>query len=144
VSDRIAIVAEIKRLLVPLLRADRFSGSFPHFRRTGSEAIDLMTFQFDRNGGGFVVEIARCPLDGISNPHGGRVSPEKATAWNVHSSYRKRIKPRSGSGTDSWFRFDSAEPVTVVAEAIRQLSAAHLWDGVKVGSSLPSTPTNSN
>ncbi len=50
----------IKHIVVPILREQRFKGSFPHFRRKNENNIDLITFQFNRWGGSFVVELAKC------------------------------------------------------------------------------------
>jgi hypothetical protein len=50
-------------IVVPVLRERGFTGSFPHFRRRRQKGIDLLTFQFDKYGGGFVVEIAVCEVD---------------------------------------------------------------------------------
>ena len=52
--DRKAMILELKRIVQPHLRVIEFSGSLPHFRKIGKETIDLVSFQFDRNGGGFV------------------------------------------------------------------------------------------
>ena len=55
---RLQMDAALKATLIPLLRDRGFKGSLPHFRRIGKSGIDLFTVQFDRNGGGFVVEVA--------------------------------------------------------------------------------------
>ena len=59
-----AMVTELGKVVVPVLRSKGFRGAFPHFRRAGSHGVDLLTFQFDKHGGGFVVEIAQCPSEG--------------------------------------------------------------------------------
>jgi hypothetical protein len=100
----------LKDVVVPLLRERGFTGSFPHFRRRQQERIDLFTFQFDRHGGGFVVEIGRCEPSGITTHWGKQITLEKVTAWDLPPKQRARIKPKSGSGTDSWFRFDDTAP----------------------------------
>jgi hypothetical protein len=137
-ADRGAMIAELKRVVQPHLRAERFVGTFPHFRRLSEEAIDLITFQFDRHGGGFVIEIARCPSDGILTYRGEHLPPSKVQAWDVHPNFRKRIKPRSGSGTDSWFRYETTVASKVAAEALTFVSQPALWADVKIGSSRPS------
>jgi hypothetical protein len=45
------IDAALKEHVVPVLRIIGFKGSPPHFRRNTGQQIDLLTFQFDRNGG---------------------------------------------------------------------------------------------
>lgn len=56
----------LKAVVVPALRLRGFMGTFPHFRRIGECGIDLLTFQFDKWGGGFVVEIAYCAGHGFT------------------------------------------------------------------------------
>jgi hypothetical protein len=130
--------SELKRVVQPVLRADKFAGSFPHFRKVGEDSIDLVTFQFDRRGGGFIIEIARCPSDGILTYWGLRIPPNKTRAWDIHPDDRKRIKCRSGTGTDTWFRFDTAPVAEISAEVLRRLTADDLWKDVRVGGSAPS------
>jgi uncharacterized protein DUF4304 len=141
ISDRQAMISELKRVVQPHLRSIGFSGSFPHFRKIGQATIELVTFQFDRNGGGFVIEIARGPADGITTARGTHIPPGRTKAWDVHPNFRKRIQPKTGGGTDSWFRFDTAAPGKVAVEALAQMSKADLWAGVELqspGSVFPS------
>ncbi|WP_445669274.1 DUF4304 domain-containing protein [Niallia sp. FSL M8-0099] len=49
----------------------------PSFRRRKENYIDLITFQFNRYGGSFVVELAFCPAEGITTSWGEHISPEK-------------------------------------------------------------------
>jgi hypothetical protein len=52
------MIKKLNDIVVPVLRQSNFKGSFPHFRRVTAERTNLLTFQFDRSGGGFVIEIA--------------------------------------------------------------------------------------
>jgi hypothetical protein len=124
---RTSMDRELKGAAVPLLREAGFTGSFPHFRRRRAEALDLLTFQFDRNGGGFVVELARCSADGCTTHWGKRIPATKVTAWDLHPSARHRIQPRSGSGTDSWFRFDHGQVAATCEELLANLSRVEQW-----------------
>jgi uncharacterized protein DUF4304 len=126
------MILEIKQIVQPYLRSIGYRGSFPHFRRGGDQSIELMTFQFDRNGGGFVIEIARCPSEGIVTPWGAHIAPDKTTAWDVHPDFRKRIKSGRGGGTDSWFRFDTDSEPKIAAEALNRLLEPDLWSGVEL------------
>jgi len=54
--QRNAMIAELKRVIIPVLRETGFRGSFPHFRRVGEQRIDPLTFQFSTFGEQFVVE----------------------------------------------------------------------------------------
>ena len=49
--SRQAMIAALKSTVVPYLRERGYRGSFPHLRRTSASGVDLITFQFDRNGG---------------------------------------------------------------------------------------------
>jgi Domain of unknown function (DUF4304) len=129
-GDRETVILELKRVVQPHLRALGFSGSFPHFRKIGQATIDLVTFQFDRSGTGFVIEIARCPPEGIVTHWGERILPNKTKAWDVHPKSRKRIQPKVGGGTDAWFRFDKTTPSAVAAEVLDCLLRPDLWLGV--------------
>lgn len=72
---RESMEAELKSVFVPQLRAASLNGSFPKFRRLVEEGIDLLSFQFDRNGGGFVIEtqptvaaeVRRQPSESLSH-----------------------------------------------------------------------------
>src|ERR1043166_129331 len=97
----------LKAVVVPILRERGFTGTFPHFRRRKPERIVFFTFQVDRHGGGFVIEIGRCEPSGCTTHWGKQIAPAKVTAWDLPPKQRARIRPSDGSGTDSWFRFDS-------------------------------------
>lgn len=95
---------ELKESVVPLLRKSGFKGSMPHFRKVLLREIALITFQFDRWGGGFVVEVAECPLDGIEMHWGEIVPPKAVTAHHVTGPARRRISP-FGAEDDYWYKF---------------------------------------
>lgn len=102
---------EMKKYLsekvIPVLRQNGFKGSFPHFRRILKDRINLLTFQFDRDGGGFVIEIANCSPSGFTTPWGKRIEPNSLTAHDLNM--RKRIQSNMKSPdslTDDWFRYD--------------------------------------
>ncbi len=101
------MIASLKEIVVPELRERGFRGSFPHFRRPTDRQIELLSFQFDKNGGGFVIVISRCPPGGITTSWGKEIPPGKVTAHDLHPDERQRLQPLEGGGTDSWFRFDS-------------------------------------
>jgi hypothetical protein len=107
----------LKDIVIPRLRERGFTGSFPHLRRRRPERIDLLTFQFDRHGGGFIIEIGQCPPDGFTTYWGKRIAPDKVTAWDLSPKQRARVKPGAGSGPESWFRYDAAANHDAFAEA---------------------------
>jgi Domain of unknown function (DUF4304) len=122
-TSRESIEAELRGVVVPWLRAAGYKGSFPHLRRLYVETIDLLTFQFDRRGGGFIVEIARCPSSGLTTPWGKQIAPARVTAWDVHPNERTRIKPKLGSGTDSWFRYEDGRFKECATQLLETLQA---------------------
>jgi hypothetical protein len=137
-ADQSQMLEALKTILMPSLKRDGFSGSFPHYRRRRPDFYDLMTFQFDlRGGGGFIIEIARCLPSGIDHPT-GHVQAGKARAWGRLPNYRKRIKPRHGAGTDSCFRYDREEPAEDAKAALRAVSDPAIWSDVSpFGSETP-------
>jgi hypothetical protein len=102
-DERDRMIETLKEYVVPDLRERGFKGSFPHFRRPTERAIHLLTFQFDKCGGGFTIEIATCPPDGVTMHWGEHIPPTKVRAWDVYPSHRPRLGPEK---TDRWVRFD--------------------------------------
>ena len=121
------MIVALNSIVVPVLRHRGFTGSFPHFRRFGTKQIDLITIQFDKWGGGFVVEISKCGTDGITMPWGKRISPKKVTAHDMHPKDRYRLGCE-GPGTDDWYRYDKGNTLEAVAhEVVEQLDKAEKW-----------------
>ncbi len=54
--------AAIKAVAVPHLRGLGFKGSLSDFHRPRGDAVDVLTFQFNRHDGAFVVELDRAEL----------------------------------------------------------------------------------
>ena len=98
------MVKALNEIVVPKLRQAGFKGSFPHFRRLRDKQIDLLTFQFDRHGGGFVIEIGKCPPGGYTTSWDKIIPPDKITAWDVND--RQRLQPGNGGSPSDWFRYD--------------------------------------
>ena len=102
-ADREKMIATLKEQVVPVLKVRGFRGLFPHFRRITDTGIHLLTFQFDKWGGGFVVEVASCSPEGVTMHWGDQIPPAKVTAQPV--TRRLRLGS-SGEQTDHWFRYD--------------------------------------
>jgi hypothetical protein len=126
-SSRDEMIRILRLLVVPRLRDGGFKGSFPHFRRPTMRQIDLLTFQFDRNGGGFVTEIACCPLTGLTRPWGLLVPPNKVRAWDVNPPHRPRLPAREGKGTEGWFRYEDGQFELCATQLLAQLPKAEEW-----------------
>ncbi|MFC4263970.1 DUF4304 domain-containing protein [Ferruginibacter yonginensis] len=105
--ERKEMIKHLYDSVIPVLRQKGFKGSFPHFRRLTTDRINLLTFQFDRSGGGFVIEIANCLATGFTTSWGTKIEPNKLTAHDL--SNRKRIQSNmdtTSSLTEDWFRYD--------------------------------------
>ncbi|MDJ0722759.1 MAG: DUF4304 domain-containing protein [Desulfobacterales bacterium] len=97
----------LQAIVVPALRARGFKGSLPHFRRITASHIHLLTFQFDRYGGGFVIEAAIAPNQPFETRWGRIIEPNELSAHDLDA--RCRIHPSGileNSSTDDWFRYD--------------------------------------
>jgi hypothetical protein len=117
------MTAVLKETVVPLLRAQKFTGTFPHFRRLREKQIDLLTFQFNRDGGSFVVEIAACDPSGFTTHWGEKIPPKKVSAHDLHPNKRIRLGTRTPGKVDHWFVY---EPFRLgicqeIAESLRSL-----------------------
>ena len=116
------MISVLKKTVIPELRQRGFKGSFPHFRRIKEKKIDLMTFQFDRYGGGFVIEVGVCSPEGYTHYWGEKVPPNKVTAHDLNN--RLRLKKNDGP----WFRYDveieSGDIYEIVANEVLQ----HLYE----------------
>jgi len=126
------MVKALQEIVVARLRQKGFKGSFPHFRRSYPNRMDLLTFQFDKRGGGFVIEIAKCPPDGITTHWGEHIPPNKVRAWDIHPNERLRLQPRDGSSTADWFRYDKTSLLKDVYEktakdVLQYLEKAEEW-----------------
>ena len=133
-GERAQMEAALRAVVVPLLRQLGFRGSLPHFRRVTTDSVDLISFQYDRSGGGFVVEVARGGASGYTSSWGKSIPPEKLTAPDVHPHFRPRLSPQGiAPGSDHWFRFDLgthslSERVNRAAQAVAScLPQAEQW-----------------
>jgi len=122
------MISSLKSIFVPALRERGFKGSLPHFRRPTSDRIDLITIQFDRWGGGFVIEVSKCAPEGITMPWGKHIVPSRVRAWDVYPPHRPRLgAPRLGED-GHWFRFDDGTPTDKAAKlAVSYLEEAEEW-----------------
>lgn len=117
-ANRSKMDAALKSIVIPYLRELDFSGSFPHFRRIKEYGIDLISFQFDKYGGGFVIEVSRCPRSGITTHWGKEIPPNRVQALDMSPNLRLRIQPGTGHGMESWFRFDTLSLIANVYDGL--------------------------
>ena len=130
-ASRQLMVDALREHTIPLIRAAGFRGTFPHFRRPEPIGIDLVTFQFDRNGGGFLIETSRCGVEGVTLHWGKHVPPEKVSAWDMHPSMRVRLRSTTERQGDPWFRFDNGD-----YERAARLAATSVVEYLRKGSSV--------
>jgi hypothetical protein len=123
-SPRELMDVALKASVVPVLRAGGFTGAYPHFRRAHVTHVDLLTFQFDVNGGGFLIEIARCGVGGITTQKGKHIPASKVRIWDLHANDRFQIKPGDGAGTGNWFRYENGRYGDVANEVLEKLPVA--------------------
>ena len=120
-NNRVDMINALKKSVIPYLREYGFKGSFPHFRRQNEENIDLITFQFNRYGGSFVVELTSCPKESVTMSWGEVIPPNKVTAHDVGNRYRlKEDKDEYGT----WFDYENAqseEDLNLVALKVKSL-----------------------
>lgn len=97
----------LKKVAVSFLREQGFRGTLPHFRRKNKTNIDLITFQFNRWGGSFVVELATCSVEGVTTYWGEQIQPNKVTAHDVNERFRLGATSKEEEG--KWFSFEKAK-----------------------------------
>ena len=110
--------ASLKSIVTPHLRELGFSGSYPHFRRMKDKGIGLISFQFDKHGGGFVIEVSHCGAEGITTYWGEKIPPNKVRTWDMPPNMRLRIQPDAGHGTESWFRYDTLSLISNIYDEV--------------------------
>ena len=107
VADRQQMIETLKERVVPHLRERGFKGSFPHFRRIGESKTDLLMFQFDKWGGGFIIELGEGPADELVQHWGERVPAAKLTVPVLSLASRVRLVADNAATSETWFRFDA-------------------------------------
>lgn len=86
----------LREIFVPELKARGFTGSFPHFRRIKPSRIDLISFQYTRRGGQFMVTLARCEPHGIATAWGEQIPPGKVTVSDTFTGDRFYLSTKAG------------------------------------------------
>jgi hypothetical protein len=103
-AERDRMIETLKEYVIPSLREKGFKGSFPHFRRPTEAAIQLLTFQFDKWGGSFVIEIAACSPRGFTTHWGKFIPPTKIRAWDINKRFRLGAPDENSDG--HWFKYN--------------------------------------
>ena len=143
-TDRTAMIAVLKKVCVPALRAAGFKGTFPHvFRETGG-FVALENFQFASAGGSFCVNL------GYADPRRANVfiKPKTEPAKLRVSQTRDWVRLGAVTGGDHWFVFASPSdtpyrggirPPEELAARCKELmtTEAEAWWASKPGAPLP-------
>jgi hypothetical protein len=91
----------LQRLLVPELRRLGFRGTNPKFQRKSPEWLDLLSIQYSKYGGEFVLEFTRRERGPLHTSWGETVPEERLNVGYVHPTQRARLEqrgPTSGEG----------------------------------------------
>jgi len=141
---------ELSTLIFPILREKGFAGKLPHFRRITGSKVDLLSFQFDKRGGGFVLNLAVGPADGFTT-HWGKFVPADQLDPSYDLGTTIRIQPGEGGAVDNWFRYDRppSNPVGNIYEATARevipfLDNSEKWFGQFCTWTKPDRPTVSS
>ncbi|MBR2414877.1 MAG: DUF4304 domain-containing protein [Clostridia bacterium] len=57
-ANRDIMLSALKEITFPILFKQGFTGKYPHFRRKSDNCIELVSFQTNKYGGSFTVEIS--------------------------------------------------------------------------------------
>ena len=84
----------------PLL-AQGFTGKYPHFRRVKEDCIELISFQTNKHGGSFTVEVSAVFPDKENKNYvsGSNLSVNELTVWDTNERYRLK------GMYDGWFYY---------------------------------------
>lgn len=121
------MISALKALVVPELKKRGFTGKFPDFRRIVASRTDFLSFQFDRNGGGFLIEISQTAPGEIVTYRGERIPAEKLTPFDLDTKVRRRVQPKPGGSTRDWFRFDDFEYQRAAESVLPYVDVADRW-----------------
>lgn len=102
-TDRKAMVAVLKQVCVPALRAAGFQGAFPHFFRETGGFVALVTFQFASGGGSFCVNLGYSAQGWLNRFLKPTTDPAKLRV----SQTQDWVRLGAVTGGDHWFVYAS-------------------------------------
>ncbi len=115
----------LKKLVIPNLLEKGFVGEYPHYKKTYDDRIELLSFDTNKWGNSFTVEISTVFLP--SSKRGNNFSDSKnkdynnATVWDTNYRYRLR------GMFDGWFSYDDEFYDKVCDEVNKQMEDAYKW-----------------
>ena len=92
----------IDKHVIPHLTANSFVGDYPHYKKVYDDRIELLTFQNNKHGNSFTIEISTVFLDTKRDSNfftGDFETAEEATAWSTNIRYRLK------GMYDGWFYY---------------------------------------
>ncbi len=95
----------LKNIVVPEIKSLVFSGVFPHFRRMKNNKYEFISFQFNRYGGSFVLEIGFLDPNKLL-PFEKALPFEKLNYGNARDEDRLRIQPDNNQ-EDYWYDYSN-------------------------------------
>ncbi|WP_339210238.1 DUF4304 domain-containing protein [Aeribacillus sp. FSL K6-8210] len=132
-TNKDKMVSALKKIVVPELRNRGFKGSFPHFRKKEGQLGYLLSFQFDKWGGGFILEVGVARVNGEGNVIvDGIVRPfQKMNAFHLNNRFRIM---NNKNGDKDWFKFDNenknlekTEFIRIAKNVLPYLDVAENW-----------------
>lgn len=115
---RTRLDTELKAKFVPVLRANGFKGSYPHFRRLRNDRLDVLGLQFSLWSPALYFEIGISPKEGTTFSDGKHYPPKSIKFYQTH--HRERVgKPV--------FDYEHTSPDIVAQELIDALKDAEKW-----------------
>ncbi len=100
-EGRKIIIKKLKEIIVPKIKGMGFEGSFPHFRRINANKYEFLSFQFNKYGGSFVLEVGSGTKEDL--PVFARDLPFEKLNYS-YVGRRRRIQP-DDLEKDFWFSY---------------------------------------
>lgn len=115
----------LKKLVIPNLLEKGFVGEYPHYKKTYDDRIELLSFDTNKWGNSFTVEISTVFLPSSKRDNNFSDSKNKdynnATVWDTNYRYRLR------GMFDGWFSYDDEFYDKVCDEVNKQMEDAYKW-----------------
>lgn len=102
------MIGSIKEIVIPYFRSKGFSGSYPHFKRQIGKRLDFISFQFNKYGGSFVIEIGYCSLEEAEKT--AELIGVDIKNFNTFCLGKQRLRiGAADENSDYWFVYDNSE-----------------------------------
>ena len=122
------MIKEIKAKVVPELRTNGFTRSYPYFKRVKDDKIDLLAFQFNKWGGSFLMEISSAYPNREEYRNFDLCEGENLDKIEVAHTYaRHRLRETTENPDACWFEFNKDNITEVAGDVIMLLPSANEW-----------------